>query len=145
MITIREAVPADSAGIWAVNAEALGYDYQEEKTAERLNFVLQKEYYKLFVAVDAESGRVVGYIHGADYDCTYFDPVVNVLALAVLEEYRGTGTGRRLMDSLEQWAGETGKKGIRLTSGGNRTEAHQFYTHIGFTMRKEQKNFMKYL
>lgn len=145
MITIREAVPADSAGIWAVNAEALGYDYPEEKTAERLRCILGKEYYKLFVAVDDERGRIAGYIHGADYDCTYFEPLVNVLALAVLEEYRGTGTGRRLMGSLEQWARKTGKKGIRLTSGSNRTAAHAFYSHIGFTMRKEQKNFIKYL
>lgn len=141
MITIREAVLEDNEAITYINKVSLGYDYPADKTKERLVCIFSKPENRLFVAVD--DGKVVGYIHGANYDTCYMDSLKNVLALTVLPEYQGNGIGRMLLTRLEEWSREDGSLGVRLVSGMNRTEAHKFYAHCGYTLRKEQKNFIK--
>ena len=138
---IREAIITDYMDLCCLNKSALGYDYPEEKTNEKLQLVLASPADKIFVAeVDC---KVVGYIHLSDYEPIYFESVKNILALAVDESYRNQGIGRQLIQAGEAWAKETGSKGIRLVSGFNRTDAHQFYLHCGYSLRKEQKNFIK--
>ena len=142
LISLREAVPEDYRELGEINRLALGYEFSSEKTRKNLEYILNKSYYKLIVACD--ENRVIGYIQGADYDNTYFEPLKNIMGLAVLDEYRSCGVGKQLILALESWARETGAHGVRLVSGYNRTEAHGFYTHMGYQMRKEQKNFIKY-
>ena len=138
---IREAVIGDYKDLCSLNKNGLGYDYPEEKTKEKLRLVLALPTDKIIVAeLDA---KLVGYIHLSAYECTYFESLKNILALVVDENYRHQGIGRQLIQTGEEWAKETGSKGIRLSSGFNRTDAHQFYQHCGYTMRKEQKNYMK--
>lgn len=140
-IGIRECVLEDCARICEINKGAFGYEYPLDKTIERLDYVLKKENNRLFVACAGE--KVVGYIHGADYDCTYCAPLKNIMAIAVEERYRGRGAGRALLEAVENWARACGCSGVRLVSGFNRESAHGFYEHCGYRLRKQQKNFIK--
>ena len=140
-MTIRKATVNDYMDIWSLNKNSLGYDYPLNKTKDKLQFVLSLPADKIFVA--EINNKVVGYIHLSAYECIYFESMKNILALAVDENYRNQGVGRQLIQAGEAWAKETGSKGIRLSSGFNRTEAHQFYRHCGYELRKEQKNFIK--
>ena len=138
---IRSAKINDAESINKINFAAFGYDYGVEETAKSLSAILGKAHLRIFVAEYDE--RVVGYIHGSDYSYTFSPPMKNLLTMAVLEEYRRLGIGLLLMTELEAWAREDGCAGIRLVSGYNRPEAHEFYHHCGFFDRKDQKNFVK--
>jgi len=142
-IKIREAKQEDYKSIYELNKNSLGYDYDINKTAGRISDILKRPEYKLLVAETGEA--VAGYIHASAYDCTYSDPVINILALAVDSEKRGLGIGRRLLSAAEDWAAENNCVGVRLSSGYDRTGAHQFYQACGYNNRKDQKNFVKLL
>ncbi len=140
-VTIREARTEDCARILELNRDALGYDYPFAKTQANLAGLMTRPSNKILVG--EYKGEVAGYIHAADYDCTYNDPMKNIMALAVDEKLRGMGIGRLLLCAAEKWAAECGCKGVRLASGFARTQAHEFYRHCGYTLRKEHKNFVK--
>ena len=140
-VGVRPATPGDGAAIQALNRDSLGYDYPPAATAARLAHILADPAQRVYVA--EWEGRVVGYVHGADYECTYADPLKNVLALAVDERYRGRSGGRRLLAELEDWARACGCAGVRLASGMDRAGAHRFYLACGYTHRKDQRNFLK--
>jgi len=138
---IRLANISDARGIWQINSMSLGYGYPLEKTESRVVSILKNPFYRLYVA--EWRGKVVGYIHGGDYDCTYFDSLKDILALAVLPDCQGLGIGRLLLNEVEAWAKTDGCAGVRLVSGYNRTEAHKFYLRCGYSVRKKQTNFIK--
>ncbi len=142
-IIIRPLELADAKRIYEINRDALGYDFPLDKTKSRLEDILCKDSNMLFAA-ECDS-RVVGYIHAADYDCSYTVSLKNLLALAVDTDYQGMGIGRQLIERVLQWAKQSGSEGVRLVSGSNRTHAHGFYEHCGFTLRKVQKNYIMYL
>lgn len=138
---IRDCRIEDAEAIWRINQNAFGYDFDAEKTEERLDTLLNCPFYRLFVA--ESDGKTVGYIHCSDYACTYDEPLKNILALGILEPYRGRGIGKALIAAAENWAKADGAAGMRLVSGFNRTGAHRFYKACGYFDRKDQKNFMK--
>ena len=140
-LMIEDVKLEDLESIVQINKTALGYDFSQNETKERLKYVLNTTSDKLIAA--KLNGKVIGYIHGADYNPVYSQPLKNILALAVLPEYQGYGAGKALLIANENWARECGCTGVRLVSGYNRVEAHEFYCHCGYTMRKEQKNFIK--
>lgn len=142
MVEIRECRAEDSQRIYEINKYAFGYDYPPDKTRVRLEQILARPTDRVFVA--CVDGFAAGYLHGCDYECTYSDPLKNIMAIAVDERFRGMGIGRALLESLEDWARDCGCCGVRLVSGFNRTHAHGFYQHCGYTLRKDQKNFIKY-
>ena len=119
----------------------MGYFYPAEQTTNRLSTILNDSTNAVFVAVNG--GEVIGYIHGAVYNVLYADPMVNVLGIAVCEQYRRMGVGRALLDALENWALENGISSMRLTSGAERTSAHEFYKKCGYVLKKSQLNFKK--
>jgi Predicted acetyltransferase len=61
-----------------------------------------------------------------------------------LESTRRQGVGAKLLHAVEEWAKSTGAAGVRLVSGYSRTGAHRFYEALGYSNRKDQKNFVKY-
>ena len=144
MIRVRMATAADADRIWQINRDALGYDFPLERTRERVAMILASPSNHIAVACD-ETDRVIGYLHGADYENTYSESMKNILALAVDPRVQGCGAGRLLLDDVQRWASACGCEAVRLVSGHNRTAAHAFYEHCGYTLRKEQKNFIKYL
>lgn len=138
---IRECEATDFKYIWFLNQTALGYEYDLSKTQERLEIVLKRQADKILVACIDD--KIVGYIHGSDYECTYSDSLKNIMAIAVDESYRGQGIGKALLSSIENWTRDCGCCGVRLVSGFNRRGAHEFYLNCGYTNRKQQKNFIK--
>lgn len=139
---IRECLASDYKDIYQLNKNAFGYDYDIEKTKIRLCEIISRTTDRIYVAcIDS---KIVGYIHGSDYECTYSDSLKNIMAIAVDEDYRGNGIGRALLNTIENWVKESNCCGVRLVSGFNREEAHKFYLRCGYINRKDQKNFIKY-
>lgn len=140
---IREAQLSDAEAIHAINKTSLGYDYPLDQAKRQLEKLLKQADNKLLVCLIDE--QVCGYIHAAVYQTTYAPKLLNILALAVATTVHGKGCGKALMTEVEHWALIVDAIGIRLSSGEDRTAAHQFYEHIGFTKRKNQANYYKML
>lgn len=140
-IIIRDCREEDCASLHRLSRERLGYDYPEDKTREKLLMLLGRPDNRIFVA--EADGKVVGYVHAADYDVIYFDSMKNIMGIAVDAEYSRRGIGRKLLEAVELWAAETGAKAIRLNSGSTRTEAHIFYKSCGYESDKTQLRFIK--
>jgi GNAT superfamily N-acetyltransferase/ADP-ribose pyrophosphatase YjhB (NUDIX family) len=140
-LLIRPANINDAEGIQKINKLALGYDFSLSDTTAMLSKILSKSNDIIFVVEDKDI--IAGYAHGSDYDCTYMLPLKNIMAMGVLEEYRGNGIGRLLLSAIEDWARNDGCSGVRLISSLYRTEAHEFYLRCDYFNRKDQKNFMK--
>lgn len=140
--TIRAASSKDAAAIAELCRESLGYACTAETVSAHLS---QCDPARECVFVAEKDGTVVGFIHAQIYQTLYFDALVNVLGLAVSPNARRQGSGTALLARTEQWAVEVGAVGIRLNSGGTRTDAHNFYRHAGFSEEKAQIRFLKRL
>ena len=141
---VRIAVVEDSARINENNRNALGYDDPPEKTRVQLEKVLKRATDRVYVVCD-ENDAVVGFLHAADYETIHSGSFKNIVSLAVDEPCRGLGLGKLLLNAAENWAAQDHCEGVRLVSGFNRVQAHAFYEHCGYHLRKEQKNLVKYL
>jgi len=141
MVTVREAVENDCEAIYGLNKNSLGYDYDIGKTREFLTCLLSDKNHAIFASV--VDGAVVGYIHACRYETVYFDPLVNIMLLAVDENKRRLGAGKALLNSTEDWAKRIGAAGVRLSSNVKRTEAHKFYLACGYLNIAEHKSFRK--
>lgn len=139
---IRRTQPDDAADIAAICSHDLGYSCAETEVRGRLAS-LDEGREAVFVA--EYEGKVAGFIHAEVYQTLYFEPMANILGLAVAEAYRRKGYGRALLDAAENWAKEKGIHYVRLNSGAVRIEAHRFYRVAGYDSEKEQIRFLKKL
>lgn len=142
-VLIRDAVSGDAAALTRLNQIAMGYDYPEEKTAGKLEKLLNSGRDKILVA--ELDGQVVGYLHLVDYDVLYADHMKNIMGIAVDPERRRMGIGSALLEAGEAWAKATGADGVRLVSGESRVGAHAFYRSLGYAGNKMQLNLKKQL
>lgn len=138
---IREAVLEDAVAICELNSKEMGYEYPLSRTREKLSQLLHSDTDKIYVAVCENA--VVGYVHANDYDLLYASHLKNIMGIAVFREYTKIGIGKALLSKVEEWAKETGAKGVRLVSGSTRTEAHEFYHRCGYSGDKQQLNLKK--
>ena len=137
---VREATMQDAFAICNISCADLGYDCSCEFVSTRISN-LDKGREKVFVA--EVNGIVAGYVHAEKYQTLYFEPMINILGLAVSAEFRRRGIGSMLLKHAERWANEEGIHKIRLNSGGSRKEAHSFYRAMGYSNEKEQIRFIK--
>ena len=137
---IREATIEDAFAICNISCADLGYDCSCDFVSTRISN-LDKGREKVFVA--EVNGIVAGYIHAEKYQTLYFEPMINILGLAVSSEFRRRGIGRMLLKRAEHWANEVGIHKIRLNSGASRKEAHLFYRAMGYNNEKGQIRFIK--
>ncbi len=137
---IREATIEDAFAICNISCADLGYDCSCEFVSTRISN-LDKGREKVFVAEVNEI--VAGYIHAEKYQTLYFEPMINILGLAVSSEFRRRGIGRMLLKRAERWANEAGIHKIRLNSGASRKETHSFYRAMGYNNEKGQIRFIK--
>ncbi|MFR5889090.1 MAG: N-acetyltransferase family protein [Oscillospiraceae bacterium] len=137
---IREATIEDAFAICNISCADLGYDCSCEFVSTRISN-LDKGREKVFVAEVNEV--VAGYIHAEKYQTLYFEPMINILGLAVSSEFRRRGIGRMLLKRAERWANEVGIHKIRLNSGASRKETHSFYRAMGYNNEKGQIRFIK--
>ena len=137
---IRKANVNDADDICKICQDDLGYNCTVDLVKERIaGLDLSRE--RVFVA--EYNNRVVGFVHAEDYKTLYFDELINMLGLAVANDYRRQGVAMALINKVECWAKEMGIKMIRLNSGSSRKEAHDFYRKLGFDNEKEQIRFLK--
>ena len=137
---IRKYEISDHVDICKICNNELRYNCEKSLVSKQLEN-LNEDREMVFVA--ELNARVVGFIHVEKYNVLYLDSMVNILGLAVLSNYQKQGLGRKLIDAAIQWAKEMGIYTLRLNSGINRKEAHQFYRRIGFGEEKEQYRFIK--
>ncbi|MBP2100620.1 GNAT family N-acetyltransferase [Enterococcus rivorum] len=140
---IREAKQEDIREIAILNQEELNYDYPIIDAEAQLLKILSSPNNQLFVAEIDD--KIVGYVQASEYISTYFSPAVNIVGLAVSKKSQGKGVGRALMLQAENWAKTIDATFIRLSSGEERTEAHQFYQKIGYEKIKNHATFKKRL
>lgn len=113
---IRPAELSDAAAIQEINATALGYDFGLIETRQKLSELLDRSDHFILVAENV-AGKIVGYAHAASYDCLYFPPLLNLLALAVDKDFQGQGYGKALMQAIREEGVAAGYTGIRINSG----------------------------
>ena len=136
---IRRIKLSDAAAIQRLNAECLGYDFDREATEAQLKRLLENDQHLILVV--EEDGQVIGYAHAASYDCLYFPSLLNLLALAVAQDFQGQGHGRALLQALREKGKEACYTGIRINSGISRSSAHEFYHSLGCSEKADQKRF----
>ena len=82
--------------------------------------------------VAEQEGKLVGYVSGYCHFTFYAGgQTAWVDELLVIEALRGTGIGRELMDSFEQWARDRQSVLVSLATRGAAT----FYEHRGYTSK----------
>lgn len=145
---VRYATAGDGARINEINRSALGYHCTLEKACSQLEKVLLRPTDRVFVVCDESDtlkSKAVGFLHAADYETIHAGSMKNIISLAVDDAYQGQGLGRLLLNAVEAWALDDQCEAVRLVSSFSRVKAHAFYQHCGYSLRKEQKNFIKYL
>ena len=140
-IIIRECKIEDHIDIAILNKNEMGYEYPVEDTKRQLQQLLKDNNHKIYVATGGD--KILGYIHGNNYDLLYAPPMKNIMGIAVSSKFRKNGIGKMLLNEIEKWAKDTGAFGVRLVSGSTRSGAHAFYTFCGYEGNKEQRNFKK--
>ena len=139
-MNVRKANENDAPAICKICADDLGYECSERLVLNRLkNLDARRE--AVFVA--EIEGAVAGFIHAEKYELLYFEPMINILGLAVSSEHRRRGLGKALISSAENWGKELGVNTVRLNSGHSRKKAHDFYRAMGFADEKLQIRFIK--
>lgn len=140
---IRNAEMKDYLDIARLSG-VLGYPISEVAVKKNLARILKDADHEFLVF---ELGkRVTAFIEAEIYAPVYAEQVMlNVLGLVVDEKNQGQGIGAQLLNALEEKAKAREIKVIRLNSGVQRHEAHQFYEHQGYTSNHSQKRFLKFL
>lgn len=140
---IRKAEMKDYLDIARLSG-VLGYPISEVAVKKNLARILKDTDHEFLVFELGE--RVTAFIEAEIYAPVYAEQVMlNVLGLVVDEKNQGQGIGAQLLNALEEKAKAREIKVIRLNSGVQRHEAHQFYEHQGYTSNHSQKRFLKFL
>ena len=140
---IRKAEMKDYLDIARLSG-VLGYPISEVAVKKNLARILKDADHEFLVFELGE--RVTAFIEAGIYATVYAEQVMlNVLGLVVDEKNQGQGIGAQLLNALEEKAKAREIKVIRLNSGVQRHEAHQFYEHQGYTSNHSQKRFLKFL
>jgi GNAT superfamily N-acetyltransferase len=141
---IRKAKQSDAARLAELSGQ-LGYPTAKKEMAKRLSLVLREKKGACFVAVQHESGRVLGWIHVSATPLLEVSPRAEINGLVVDENTRSQGTGRLLLEAAERWAWKSGAKSMSVRSNVIRERAHGFYETNGYEHYKTQKSFRKQL
>lgn len=134
-ITIRSVVVEDAAEITTLSNQ-LGYTPTLTETAASL-FRLQHNVDEI-VYVALFENIVVGWIQVSHYTRLESGNTCEITGLVVDEKYRGQGIGKLLVNQAQQWSAEKGATKLRVRSNIIRTDAHRFYTDLGFEIIKQQ-------
>lgn len=131
-VVVREIESKDHISVAAIWRDVLGFSsVTDEAVAETYEKMKGDDRYHTFVA-DAD-GKVVGFATtvltlAVDHPNGY----IKLNGLAVLPEFQHCGIGKKLMKRVEELTAECGSSYIGLASGFQRTNAHEFYEHLGY-------------
>ncbi len=132
----------DISAIRDILENDLGYNCEIDKLNIRVEEMLKRGNYQIFVACDDD--KVVGYIGCVNHLAFELkNEGMKIIVLAVSKEYRRKGIGTSLLKTAEQWAKEKDIEVVLLNSGLPREEAHIFYESQGYF--KKSYGFIKKL
>ena len=134
-LIVRQAGANDAPRI-AILSEQLGYPVESDLIRQRLEQLLPRTDHLILVA--ESSGEVVGWTHAAEQQILETGRHCEILGLVVATGQRGQGTGRLLLEGIQQWAARHGFKQICVRSNVIRPESHPFYERMGFSRVKTQ-------
>jgi GNAT superfamily N-acetyltransferase len=137
-LLIREISAEDAQAVHLLSQQ-LGYELSVADTAAQIKEVLSRKDNYALVAVVNET--IVGWIHAFKAIRIETKPFIEIGGLVVDEQYRSRGVGKKLVTRIKEWCAEQEIHSLRVRSNTKRSEAHQFYTRLGFTEKKEQKVF----
>ena len=136
----RKYEGGDISAIRDILENELGYNCELEKLNTRIEEMIKRGNYQIFVACDVD--RVIGFVGCVSYLAFELESEgMKIIALAVSKEYRRKGIGTELLKTAEQWAKENDIEVILLNSGLPREEAHAFYESQGYF--KKSYGFIK--
>ncbi|MDQ0208765.1 GNAT family N-acetyltransferase [Alkalicoccobacillus murimartini] len=137
---IRDAELVDSHSV-ATLCLQMGYQLDEKIATERLSMLIKAKSDGIFVYQSTE-GKILGWAHVLGKHLIELE-YAEIGGLVVDSQERRKGIGQQLMKKCEEWARKHGYSEIRLRSGGQRKEAHQFYNQIGYENINWQQVFRK--
>ena len=127
---VRSATAADAPDLARLVGE-LGYPAEPLEIVARLRNL--KANGRVVVMVAEAQGRVVGLATGHCIDTLHSVGAVAWLTTLVVDsDSRSQGIGRRLTESIEDWAQLEGASRISVASGLHRRDAHAFYERVGY-------------
>jgi ribosomal protein S18 acetylase RimI-like enzyme len=120
-----------------------GTKYTEEQLIEKINDLNEG----IFVAYDGEN--FLGYVctvirHTKDHNILVDKKVLYIDDLCVLEETRGRGVGRMLLDEAKDFARENNCVSLELNVWKFDGSAEGFYRSYGFTTMSRRMEFKLY-
>ncbi len=127
-LTIRRADRSDRLPVFKLASEfATSFDVQRDAFDDSFSQILRADDAQLLVAVFEDA--VVGYCLAFDHRAFFANGRVTwVEEIAVTENVRHSGVGRKLMVEIEQWAKGRGSKMIGLAT----RRAGNFYLAVGY-------------
>jgi GNAT superfamily N-acetyltransferase len=142
-VTIRKTHVTNAAPL-AELSEVLGYPVEPDVIKRRLERLLSRPEHVVLVA-ESPRGEVVGWTHAAEQDILEVGRYCEIVGLVVAADQRGHGIGWRLVERIEQWASEPGRKQVSVRSNAARPESHPFYERLGFARVKTQHAYRKHI
>lgn len=136
---IRNANIDDAAGICELCVQ-LGYSVTKEQVKDRLDRLTNDTNNAVFVYINDDS-QICGWVHVFGKLLIELE-YAEIGGLVVDRNFRRQGIGLKLMKICEDWAKEHSYQEIRLRSGGQRKEAHEFYRQIGYENPNWQQLFI---
>jgi GNAT superfamily N-acetyltransferase len=130
-LALRDGTADDAGGLVPLFA-ALGYPVEPATLRARLGAMLADDR-TARILLATNDGVNVGFA------CLHETPmphrptaVGRITAIAVLQDARGSGAGRLLVEAAEAHFVSRGIARIEVTSGDNHAAAHAFYLHLGY-------------
>lgn len=142
---IRTVQPSDASAIASICETAMRYETSAELIERRISELADDAGYLIAVFEDDETGEVQAFMQAERYRLVYGSDGWDLIVLGVKPEHQGRGIGKQMLAAFEEHARQDGASFVRLNSRVERTKAHGFYEHLGYTHKKTQKYFFKQL
>jgi putative acetyltransferase len=105
----------------------------------RKNYSTHQDVYTKKNIIKNDANVIVCYENGKPVGCGCFrltddKSVVELKRMFVVENARGQGLGKKILEELENWAKELGHSVILLETGDKQIEAVEMYKKYGYTI-----------
>ncbi|KAA9022087.1 GNAT family N-acetyltransferase [Niallia endozanthoxylica] len=128
-MVIEKLKAEDIPSLLELYKSLIPFEMSLEKSLEMYQDISTNENY--FLAVAKEDGELLGSALGICCKCLAVSFLV-IEDVIVKEGTRGKGIGRKLMESLDEFALKNNCAYAILVSSGHLKEAHKFYQNVGF-------------
>jgi len=135
---VREAVAKDAEDITGLSKQ-LGYSLSADDTLQNLTTIRENKNEMVLVATNEE--KVVGWIHAFLATRVESGSFCEIGGLVTDAQYRRMGIGKLLIEHIKSWCMTREISVVRVRCNTKRTEAHKFYSGLGFNENKQQKVF----